>query len=262
MLQIIQKLFKRQSRKSDSEPQGAFHRFTQLPQEIQNLIWSYALCADAPRAYFVDVKSFFGRPREVKLIHSIPKSLGDFPLPPDSNPESDYDLMRVCRSSYQEISRCWTLYRPRVPTKMILDNSHDNATRVKELSSLFIDAASDLIIIEGWYRAATERDAWLAGIPRFVPLWAEGPFRGLEAIKRLAIPVEIMSGIDSWYMEGLEDVFPGLQTVYLYIQPIDIVPLKSRRRRIPVDFCAAEPPQRFRARGRIFYVICPEKMRG
>ncbi|KAF5544855.1 hypothetical protein FNAPI_9294 [Fusarium napiforme] len=150
MFQLVKKLFKCQNHNSDNEPKGAFHRFCQLPQEIQNLIWSYALCVDAPRAYFVDVRKLSDNPRILEMAHSIPASLGRFPPPPASNRKGDYNLMRVCRASYQEICRCWTFYRPQVPARMILDNSHDNAPRAKKLSSIDIDAASDLVIVERW----------------------------------------------------------------------------------------------------------------
>ncbi|KAI1040619.1 hypothetical protein LB505_006472 [Fusarium chuoi] len=267
MFQLIKKLLTRQSSNSDNEPTGAFHRFGQLPQEIQNLIWAYALCVGAPRAYFVDVKDFSGWPGELRIAHSIPASLGSFPLPPASNPGSDHDLMRVCRASYQEITRCWTLYRPKVPARMLLDNSHDNAMRVKEISSLNIDAASDLIIVERWCHGKT-RVSEFQGVRDFWPTRGN-TYDGLVDIRRVAIPVDkhLNYDTDCRFLKNLKAVFPGLQTLYFYMQPAQLVPLELRHNRMPVDSLAAqpwpgkEPPESFRARGRIFYEISPREMK-
>ncbi|KAF5572109.1 hypothetical protein FPANT_13337 [Fusarium pseudoanthophilum] len=270
MFQLVKKLFKRQSpnsgNDSDNEPKGAFHRFGQLPQEIQNLIWAYAICVDAPRAYFVDVKDFPNWPQELRITHSTPASLGSFPLPPASNPKSDYNLMRVCRASYHEITRCWTLYQPQVPARMRLENVHDNATRVKEESYLHIDGASDLVIVERW----CHNDTWISrfqdGVEIFGPPF---PFSGLEAIRRVALPIDMRLSYysDSCYLKYLKAVFPGLHTLYFYMKPAELVSLAWRHRGMPVDLLAAkpvpdeEPPESFRARGRIFYELCPEAMK-
>ncbi|EGU79956.1 hypothetical protein FOXB_09486 [Fusarium oxysporum f. sp. conglutinans Fo5176] len=200
MFQFIKKLFKR-----PNADRGEFHKFSQLPQEIQNMIWAYALCVDAPRAYFVDVKDWFRQPWQVKAVHTLPTSLGDFPLPPASNPNSDYGLMRVCRASCEEVTRSWSLWQPRVPARIVLANSHDGGRRAKAFSSLYIDATSDLVLIDRWWQ---ERRS-----PRL------------------------------------------------------LVPADSRQQEMPMNFLAPEsrkdqvPPARFRARGRIFYEICPVKMR-
>ncbi|KAF5662642.1 FAD synthetase [Fusarium denticulatum] len=145
MFRVITELFKRQSLNSDNEPhpnneansvnepKGAFHKFSQLPQEIQNMIWAYALCVNDPRAYLVDVEATRHQ-RRLRIVHSIPKSLGGFPLPPASIANSEYDLMQVCRASYQEITR-WFSLRTQVPVRMTLNNSRGNATEVEETSS-------------------------------------------------------------------------------------------------------------------------------
>ncbi|KAF5633592.1 hypothetical protein F52700_6046 [Fusarium sp. NRRL 52700] len=254
MFQFVKKLFK-------SEPKGAFYRFSQLPQEIQNLIWTYALCVDAPRVYFVDVKNFTMWPREVRIAHSMPASLGSFPPRPSSNPNSDYDLMRVCRASYQEINRCWNLYRPQVPVRMRLDNSHDNATRVKEEISLEIDAVIDLIFVERWCHG-NARVSGFRGVSSLAP---PVPFHGLEAIRRVAVPFDETFGYhkDSTLLSILEVVFPELHTLYFYVEPARLVPRELHHQGMPVDFLAAKPwpdkgsRESFRARGRIFYEICP-----
>ncbi|KAF5609463.1 uncharacterized protein FSUBG_3937 [Fusarium subglutinans] len=260
MFQLVKKLFK-----NEPQPKGAFHRFGELPQEIQNLIWAYALCVDAPRAYFVDVKGFPMWPRELRIAHSIPTNLGNFPHPPSSNPGGDYDLMRVCRASYQEITRCWTLYRPQVPVRMRLDNSHDNATRVKEESGLHIDAASYLVIVERWCHGNTRVSGFRAVLSFAPPV----PYRGLEAIRRVAVPFDSEFDYyqDSALLSTLEAVFPGIHTLYFYVKPAHFDPLERRHQGIPVDFLIAKPwpgkgpPERFRARGRIFYELCPEEMK-
>ncbi|SCV28794.1 uncharacterized protein FFB14_02012 [Fusarium fujikuroi] len=214
MFQLVKKFFTRQSSKSgnysDNEPKGSFHRFGQLPQEIQNLIWAYALYVDAPRACFVDVRKLANNPRILEIAHSVPEILGNFPRPPASNPKGDYDLMRVCRALYQEITRCWTFYRPQVPVRMILDNSHDNSTRAKERHP------------KGGYYAD-----------------------------------------DSRYLACVKAVFPDIQTLYFYMQPAQLVPLKKRHKGIP-NFLTAQPwpgDEIFRTRGRIFYEIDPWEMR-
>ncbi|KAF5987696.1 hypothetical protein FBULB1_1784 [Fusarium bulbicola] len=260
MFQLVKKLFK-----NEPQPKGAFHRFGELPQEIQNLIWAYALCVDAPRAYFVDVKDFPMWPRELRIAHSIAASVGTSPPPPSPNPKGDYDLMRVCRASYQEITRCWTLYRPQVPVRMRLDNSHDNATRVKEESGLHIDAASDLVIVERWCHGDTRVSGFL-GVLSFAP---PVPYQGLEAIRRVAVPFDndLSYYQASPLLNTLEAVFPGIHTLYFYVDPAQLDPLELRPHGIPVDFLVAKPrpgkgpPERFRARGRIFYEICPEEMK-
>ncbi|KAI1052903.1 hypothetical protein LB506_009904 [Fusarium annulatum] len=268
MFQLVKKLFTRQIYNSvnysDNEPKGAFHRFSQLPQEIQNLIWAYALCVDAPRAYFVDVRKLADNPRILEIAHSVPESLGNFPRPPASNPKGDYDLMRVCRASYQEITRCWTFYRPQVPIRMILDNSHDNSTRVKEVSGLDIDAASDLFIVERWCHGS-DRVSGFHGAENYWPHWRYMTYDGLGGIRRVAIPVDenLDYADDSRYLACVKAVFPDIQTLYFYMQPAQLVPLKKRHKGIP-NFLTAQPwpgDEIFRTRGRIFYDIDPWEMR-
>ncbi|KAF4493795.1 hypothetical protein FAGAP_10092 [Fusarium agapanthi] len=172
--------------------------------------------------------------------------------------------MRVCRASYQEITRCWTLYRPQVPARMRLDNSHDNATRVKEESSLHIDAASVLVIVERWCHGNT-RVSGFRGVSSFAP---PVPYQGLEAIRRVAVPFNNEFGYykDSALLNTLEAVFPGIHMLYFYVEPAQLVPLELRHQGMPVGFLVAKPwpgkgpLERFRARGRIFYDLCPEEM--
>ncbi|KAF5236456.1 hypothetical protein FANTH_11258 [Fusarium anthophilum] len=259
MFQLVKKLFK-----NEPQPKVAFHRFGELPQEIQNLIWAYALCVDAPRAYFVDVRKLADNPRMLEMAHSIPASLGSFP-PPPSKPGGDYDLMRVCRASYQEITRCWTTYRPQVPARMILDSSHDKPRRMKEFSGLDIEAASDLVFVEGWCHGDTRVSGFL-GVLSFAP---PVPYQGLEAIRRVAVPFD--NDLDYYraspILNTLEAVFPGIHTLYFYVDSAQLDPLELRPHGIPVDFLVAKPrpgkgpPERFRARGRIFYEMCPEEMK-
>ncbi|KAF4417168.1 hypothetical protein FACUT_12426 [Fusarium acutatum] len=252
MFQLIKKLFK---------PKSEFHRFSQLPQEIQNLICAYALCVDTPRAYFVDVEATEHQ-RRLRIAHSIPESLGSFPLLPASISNSDYDLMRVFRASYQEITRCWSLYRPQVPAGMILDSSHDNSTRVNGKRSLYI---GDLIIVERWCQGIN----LVSGFQGVVNFWPNAPYDGLEGIRRVAIPVDddLDYYTDSRYLNSLKAVFPGIRTRYFYTQPDQLVPLGLRHQGLPVDFLAAkllpgeEPTETFMARGRMFYEICPEEIK-
>ncbi|RBR14941.1 hypothetical protein FVER53590_29316 [Fusarium verticillioides] len=262
MFQLVKKLFKRQSPNtsidSDNEPKGAFHRFGQLPQEIQNLIWAYALCVDAPRAYFVDVRKLSDNPRILEMAHSIPASLGSFPPPPASNPKGDYDLMRVCRASYQEITRCWNFYRPQVPARMILDNSHDNALRVKKLSSIDIDASSDLVIVERWCHGS-DRVSGIQGAGNYWPHWRSMMYDGLRGIQRVAIPVgENLSFTNhSRYLACVKAAFPDIETIYFCVQPAQLVRYKWSHIEMPASLVTQPWPgnEVFRARGRIFYEI-------
>ncbi|KAM0084623.1 hypothetical protein ACKRZS_003116 [Fusarium odoratissimum] len=228
MFQLIKKLFKR--RNAD---RGEFHKFSQLPQEIQNMIWAYALCVDAPRAYFVDVKDWFRQPWQVKAVHTLPTSLGDFPLPPASNPNSDYGLMR----------------------------------EGKAFSSLYIDATSDLVLIDRWWQERRSVSSF-HGVTEFM-LPGNNRYQGLETIRTVAVPVDsnLERSYKPQYLIHLKALFPALRTLYLYLQPRLLVPADSRQQEMPMNFLAPEsrkdqvPPARFRARGRIFYEICPVKMR-
>ncbi|KAF5542248.1 hypothetical protein FMEXI_7583 [Fusarium mexicanum] len=256
MFQLVKKLLK-------NEPKGAFHRFGELPQEIQNLIWAYALCVDTPRAYFVDVRKLADNPRILEMAHSIPASLGSFPLPP-SNSGGDYDLMRVCRASYQEITRCWTSYRPQVPARMILDNSHDKPRRMKEVSGLDVDAASDLVFVEGWCHDSG-RLSGIQGADNYWPEWKYMTYDGLRGIRRVAIPVDrkLDYADHSRYLACLKAVFPDIKTLYFFMQPAQLIPHMWRHEGngFSIDFLTTdpwedeEPPESFKARGRIFYEV-------
>ncbi|EXK38805.1 hypothetical protein FOXG_04994 [Fusarium oxysporum f. sp. lycopersici 4287] len=262
MFQFIKKLFKQ--RNAD---RGEFHKFSQLPQEIQNMIWAYALCVDAPRAYFVDVKDWFRQPWQVKAVHTLPTSLGDFPLPPASNPNSDYGLMRVCRASCEEVTRSWSLWQPRVPARIVLANSHDGGRRAKAFSSLYIDATSDLVLIDRWWQERRSVSSF-HGVTEFM-LPGNNRYQGLETIRTVAVPVDsnLERSYKPQYLIHLKALFPALRTLYLYLQPRLLVPADSRQQEMPINFLAPEyrkdqvPSARFRARGRIFYEICPVKMR-
>ncbi|KAF5578337.1 hypothetical protein FPCIR_11587 [Fusarium pseudocircinatum] len=283
MIQLVTKLFNRQSLNSDNEhntdnepnsdnkPKGAFYRFSQLPQEIQNMVWAYALCVDAPRAYFVDVKDWFGQPCQVKALHTIPRSLGDFPPPPASNLNSDYGLMRVCRASYEEVARSWNLWRPRVPARMVLSNTHDGGMRSKKFSSLYIDASSDLVLVDKWFAQWRINRPFVSSLAEVTCFISPGNdrYQGLENIKTVAVTVDsdLERSYEPRYMVHLEALFPELRTLYLYLQPKFLVPADSRQQEMPVDFLAPEPrkdqapPARFLACGRIIYEICPKEMR-
>ncbi|KAF5637275.1 uncharacterized protein FTJAE_5690 [Fusarium tjaetaba] len=268
MFQLVKKLFKRQSpntgNDSDNEPKAAFHRFGQLPQEIQNLIWAYAICVDAPRAYFVDVRKLPDNPRTLEMVHSIPANLGWFPPPPASNPKGDYDLMRVCRASYQEITRCWNFYRPQVPARMILDNSHDNALRKKKLSSINIDAASDLVIVERWCHSS-DRVSGIQGARNYLPLWMSLMFDGLRGIQSVAIPVDKNLNFNdhSPYLAYVKAAFPDIKTLYFCVRPAQLVRYKWSHVEMPAFLRTQPRPGKevFRARGRIFYEISAQDMK-
>ncbi|SCN86948.1 uncharacterized protein FFNC_02036 [Fusarium fujikuroi] len=215
MFQLVKKFFTRQSSKSgnysDNGPKGSFHRFGQLPQEIQNLIWAYALCVDAPRACFVDVRKLANNPRILEIAHSVPESLGNFPRPPASNPK-----------------------------------------------------ASDLVIVERWCHGS-DRVSGFHGAENYWPHWRYMTYDGLRGIRRVAIPVDenLDYADDSRYLACVKAVFPDTQTLYFYMQPAQLVPLKKRHEGIP-NFLTAQPwpgDEIFRTRSRIFYEIDPWEMR-
>ncbi|KAF5974404.1 FAD synthetase [Fusarium coicis] len=202
---------------------------------------------------------------QAKSIHNEDDDFHrNFPPPPASNPKGDYDLMRVCRAAYQEITRCWNFYRPQVPARMILDNSHDNALRVKKLSSIDIDASSDLVIVERWCHGS-DRVSGIQGAGNYWPRGTSMMYDGLRGIQRVVIPVgKNLSFTDhSRYLACVKAAFPDIETTYFCVQPAQLVRYKWSHIEMPA-FLVTQPwpgNEVFRARGRIFYENSPTRDR-
>ncbi|KAF4343705.1 hypothetical protein FBEOM_2292 [Fusarium beomiforme] len=239
-----------------------FPRFKELPGEIQNLIWGFAVGTGDPRAYFVAVRRDTWCRLSLKQVR--PSNLGHYPLPPNG----DYDLKLVCRSAYEGITHNWAAYKPEVPVRMELNEFLELGNRVITDNSLEIDAACDLLIIEQW-RFFDFYPNGFRGIVHFpIPRWNEPGYNGLEGFQYVAFPVDANPTVNyrPEYLPHVKAIFPNVRTVYLYIEPAMLFPLHGHRT-VPMKFFAVdsvegeEPPLAFKARGRIFYEVCPEKLR-
>ncbi|KAF4421724.1 hypothetical protein F53441_14344 [Fusarium austroafricanum] len=239
-------------------------QFSRLPEEIQRLIWAYALCVDAPRAYFVSVHC--GQDFNLSIKHFLTADLGRYPDPPASNPCADFSLARVCHMSRGEVAHEWNAFQPEAPVSMSFTSGDGVPSRVgpynlrgeKDGPGIVIDGAHDLIIADRLFMCdhywVKIREALSFQLRHEVSQSlnpAERDYHGLEAITKVAILA----------------LFPGMRTLYLYIQPALLVPVSKRQLAMPRDRLAAEQddgeevPVTFKARGRIFYELCPRKMR-